>query len=117
MTLAEHSLAENDEEYGRAGGRACIVLGKVSRPYRKTEANLRARRGQRDEWEKGFEGERKDPAIREKRRSVMGEHGGAARVRAEGRVSDIVIMARRVARTGHRRCQPQEENPEAPAEA
>jgi len=35
MTLAEHSLAENDEEYGRADGRACIVLGKVSGPYRK----------------------------------------------------------------------------------
>jgi hypothetical protein len=67
MTLAEHSLAENDEEYGRADRRACIVLGKVSGPYRKAEAHRRARSGQRDEWEEGFGGERKGPAIWEKR--------------------------------------------------
>jgi hypothetical protein len=117
ITLAENSSAENDEEYGRADGRAYIMLGKVSGPYRKAQRNLRARRGQRDEWEKGFEGERKGAAIREKRRSVMCEHGGGARVRAERRVSDIVIMDRRMARTGHGRSQSQENNPETPAEA
>jgi hypothetical protein len=117
ITLAEHSSAENDEQRRRADGCAGIALGKAFERELKARKKACAERGRRHDGEERFGGQRQRPAICEEDGFVMREHDGAARVCAERRMSDIVIMARRVARAGDRRRQPKEDHPEAPAEA
>jgi hypothetical protein len=67
ITLAEHSLAENDEKHRRADRRACITSGKGFGPYLKAHKKLAAESGQRYQWKEGFGRQRPCPAIRGER--------------------------------------------------
>jgi hypothetical protein len=64
ITLAEDSLAENDEKHQRAYGCACIALGKGFWRELKAEERQATERGQRHSGEKRLRRQRPDPAVK-----------------------------------------------------
>ena len=114
ITLAQSSSAEHDEKHRRADGRASIVRGKGFGPHLKTQEKLAAESGQRHQRKEGFGRERERPAIREEHGFVSCYRGGVACVGAERGVCPLVIMVRRMARTGYRRSHGKDDNPDVP---
>jgi hypothetical protein len=105
-TLAENSSPERDEQHRRTDRRAGIVFGKDFGPHLEVEGKLADEGGQRHRWNERPWGQRPCRAVRGVCRFATPYHDGAAGVRAERGMSDVVIVARRMARTGDRRSQP-----------
>jgi hypothetical protein len=109
-------LAEHDEEHRRADGCACVASGKALGTDVRGQKEILTERRQSQRWQKGLRGESPCPALGGECGPASPYGDGIVCIRAERRVSDMVIMSRRMARARDGCSQPKHDN-EGPAEA